>query len=49
MKYNKDQQKNEMSIEEQALQINTDHTQEKENVSAQKDGFRYDYNDNADL
>ncbi|WP_154676021.1 hypothetical protein [Bacillus dakarensis] len=48
MRDNKDQQNNNMSMEEQALQ-NSNDPQAKENVPAQKDGFRYDYNDNADL
>ncbi len=45
MKTNKGQQKNKINSKEQVLQNKTDHSQIKENVSAQKDGFRYDYND----
>ena len=49
MKYNKEDQKNKMSTADEALQIKSNDTQVKDNVPAQKDGFRYDYTDNADL
>ncbi|WP_191090685.1 hypothetical protein [Niallia endozanthoxylica] len=45
MKTNKGQQNNKINSKEQILQNKTDNSQIKESVSAQKDGFRYDYND----
>ena len=45
MKSNKRQQNNKINSKEQILQNKTENSQVKENVPAQKDGFRYDYND----
>ena len=45
MKTNKRQPNNKINSKEQVLQNKTDNSQIKENGSAQKDGFRYDYND----
>lgn len=46
MKSNGDKANNEVNNEEQVLQNNVKEAQEKDSGSAQKDGFRYDYNDN---
>ena len=45
VKSNNKQQNNNMNSKKQVLQNKTDNLQIKESVSAQKDGFRYDYND----
>lgn len=45
MKSNKRQQNNKKS-KEQLVQNKTNNLQIKESETAQKDGFRYDYNDN---
>ncbi|WP_428912217.1 hypothetical protein [Niallia sp. Krafla_26] len=45
MKTNKKQQHNKIKNKDQVLQNKPDNSQQEENVSAQKDGFRYDYND----
>ncbi|WP_428912261.1 hypothetical protein [Niallia sp. Krafla_26] len=45
MKTNEKQQNNEINSKEQVLQNKTKNSQVKESVSAQNDGFRYDYND----
>ena len=49
MKSNKQQQNNKINSKEQVVQNKTDNLQIKENVSAPKDGFRYDYDDSSDL
>ncbi len=46
MKINKETQKNELHRKGKALQNNAGNSSAQENGSAQKDGFRYDYNDN---
>lgn len=49
MNENKRQHTNEMNSKEQVSQSKPGNRQRKENVSAQKDGFRYDYNDSSDF
>ncbi|WP_338472992.1 hypothetical protein R4Z10_09855 [Niallia sp. XMNu-256] len=46
MKTNKRQQIHKTNNKDKGIQNTTDHLQEKEGVTAQNDGFRYDYNDN---
>lgn len=46
MKTNKRQENNKVNKKEHLLKNKTDPSQLKEDVPAQKDGFRYDYNDN---
>lgn len=46
MKTNKKQQTNKINDKAQALQNKTGNSQMEGQVPAQKDGFRYDYNDN---
>jgi hypothetical protein len=45
VKTNKRQPNNKINSKGQVLQNKTDNAQIKESASAQKDGFRYDYND----
>lgn len=45
MKSNKKQQNSQINSTEQVL----DNADVKENVSAQEDGFRYDYDDSSDV
>jgi hypothetical protein len=46
VKSNKRQKKNKINSTEQLVQNKTNNLQRKESETAQKDGFRYDYNDN---
>jgi hypothetical protein len=46
VKSNKRQQNNKINSKEQLVQNKTNNFQIKESETAQKDGFRYDYNDN---
>jgi hypothetical protein len=46
---NNSQQNDKINSKEQSLQNNKDNLHTKRNVSAQKDGFRYDYNDSSDF
>jgi len=49
VKSNKQQQNNKLNSKEQIFQNKTDNSQIKQSVSAQKDGFRYDYDDSSDV
>jgi hypothetical protein len=44
---NKEKENN--KSKEMELQNKTNHAETKESVTAQKDGFRYDYNDSSDF
>jgi hypothetical protein len=49
MKSNNEKSNNQLNNTKQDLQTNPEHLQVEKNVTAQKDGFRYDYNDSSDF